>query len=1282
MHPSFTRPRLRRAATLLVAAVLATGGASVVGGPAGSAATAAGAAPDAMSVAMPDVDLGPILDGVTQVLRQPDGFRFRATLTDITVGGLFETTGGFTVERDAQSVWRYVTELRAGRPVLGAPVSAAPAPAGLHKHAGRRSTTLSAGEQAMRSAMATELEAMAARLAPRSEKAAAQQRVFYVPALMLATWYDEAAGETAPQFHAPTNTTDYFTKLLDGFGGNPYGSMTQFYYESSFGQFLVRVDVYGTYRSLLSTGDPCYYGSPEDGSFKINDPAGGLLGVGGVGALGMAIEAVPQAVDVPWGKYDNDGDGVVDFTMMIHSGGGHEVTSDPCNTHSHAITASSLANIATGLLGIDAETLKVGIPTSTPGVFVNRVVTIPEFESTVDPLTIGVATHEMAHAIGEPDYYDVTGTSVGLGDWDIMAGGSYLGNPSGSNPAMNNPATRVFQKYVTPTIVRKSLRNYTLRPRTALPKKGYRYGQPDRNLLLVPTYEIKVGQTDKLGHTWDADDVYGLAYDKATKMFVVEGFYVENLSRNARSVSLDPRSPRGSMFDRQLHSSGLAVWHFDYWRQSSTYFGHANDAQSDANRYQMDLEEFDQNDNTQEIQLNLARGNPADLLTSAATGITSGTQMLPPHTKPAGKGKPQKPSEISGTTTPVSAGTTTFTVSKTAVNASMDVSVVSDLVGDCKLQLTDPKGNKSADVDAGGPLDSETISVKAPMPGTWKVTVGDFLLCGSWSGRVVFNGGAEGSFNTFGAANTWSNWSKKPTGWAFTNVRGYGNGIDQSQEGGARTGDITLDVLDLGRAVDVSPGFVSGRRDREGGSGTLNVKAKNILQVPIFSNGGKAAGSVRVVVREGDSTGRVVASKKIKLGAFERKYVSFPFTPRAEGPVNLAVTVDPRNAVKEGSEQNQTQVTHLWAGPKNPTVLVVDDDQTLAHERALQGSLAALGVPYATYSAHPPYAVLKKYDAVIWSASVDRYEGVLNKADRAAIQKYLDRGGRLLLTGNRAMDALTVKGTVQTPASAVAFGAHYFGVRTPAGNATYVQTQRAVETVRGAGLLRGLKVSARPSPARQFFSLAGLAGAGAGSTGKVIKPFGKAQGIVAPSSRMLEAVTPAADPAFVGVALNGDKTHRRFKTAVLGWNLGDGEHAAETARLLKKVLTHFGVRTKKALRPAETLVYVTPVRDSVSNRSTTITAVVLGPKPTSPSVPVLHYRRHGRGGFYPVPMKPGSVKGTWNATIPGKAVTPDGVDYYVRAGSTQAPYGAVDGKPLYFSIAVAMPEVTKPVPIR
>ena len=119
-----------------------------------------------------------------------------------------------------------------------------------------------------------------------------------------------------------------------------------------------------------------------------------------------------------------------------------------------------------------------------------------------------------------------------------------------------------------------------------------------------------------------------------TKKFVVEGYYVENVSRHAKSPKVDPKDPMGSMFDRRGHGSGLLVWHFDYWRQSTTYFAHGNDAKTDPQRYQMDIEEFDRNDSTQELQLNLSRGNPADYLTGAATGITSGRASCPRASRP------------------------------------------------------------------------------------------------------------------------------------------------------------------------------------------------------------------------------------------------------------------------------------------------------------------------------------------------------------------------------------------------------------------------------------------------------------------------------------------------------------------------------------------------------------------------------------------------------------------------------------------------------------------------
>src|SRR5688572_26670495 len=44
-----------------------------------------------------------------QVLKQPDGTTFRAELSPARTGGLFETSGGYSVDRDASGVWRYVT---------------------------------------------------------------------------------------------------------------------------------------------------------------------------------------------------------------------------------------------------------------------------------------------------------------------------------------------------------------------------------------------------------------------------------------------------------------------------------------------------------------------------------------------------------------------------------------------------------------------------------------------------------------------------------------------------------------------------------------------------------------------------------------------------------------------------------------------------------------------------------------------------------------------------------------------------------------------------------------------------------------------------------------------------------------------------------------------------------------------------------------------------------------------------------------------------------------------
>ncbi|MFA5785404.1 MAG: hypothetical protein WDA71_00220 [Actinomycetota bacterium] len=75
-------------------------------------------------------------------------------------------------------------------------------------------------------------------------------------------------------------------------------------------------------------------------------------------------------------------------------------------------------------------------------------------------------------------------------------------------------------------------------------------------------------------------------------------------------------------------------------------------------------------------------------------------------------------------------------------------------------------------------------------------------------------------------------------------------------------------------------------------------------------------------------------------------------------------------------------------------------------------------------------------------------------------------------------------------------------------------------------------------------------------------------------------------------------------------------------------------------------------------------------------------RRHGQGGYHTTSMTRGSKAGAWHGVIPGNAVTPDGVDYFIKAGagSTYDPRGA-SNRALAHAIGVAIPEVPNAVAI-
>jgi len=173
---------------------------------------------------------------------------------------------------------------------------------------------------------------------------------------------------------------------------NPTGSMTDFYLENSYGNFIVTGDIFGPFTM------PKSYQYYENDNYGLT--LGGLLATHAVWAV---ADSVPN-----WNKYDANGDGYCDGLVIIHAGPGAEEAGDD-NIWSHKSNINPM---------ITHDGVKISAYTMNP----------EEFQGQTSP--IGVFCHEFGHVLGLPDLYDISGTtnSNGVGDWAIMASGSYNGN--------------------------------------------------------------------------------------------------------------------------------------------------------------------------------------------------------------------------------------------------------------------------------------------------------------------------------------------------------------------------------------------------------------------------------------------------------------------------------------------------------------------------------------------------------------------------------------------------------------------------------------------------------------------------------------------------------------------------------------------------------------------------------------------------------------------------------------------------------------------------------------
>ena len=206
---------------------------------------------------------------------------------------------------------------------------------------------------------------------------------------------------------------------------NQFGCVHHYYQEISYGALdIITVNLPST------TG---WNTAPETYAYYVN----GNYGYGSYPQNSQKlVEDLVDLADplVDFSQYDNDSDGYVDALVVVHAGPGAEFPPySPDDIWSH----------------------KWSVPwpwTAADGVKVRDYTMQPEYWQSPYDMTCGVYCHELGHVFGLPDFYDTDNSSYGIGQWSLMAGGSWNGS-LGNSPAHPDAWCMTQLGYVTPTVV-------------------------------------------------------------------------------------------------------------------------------------------------------------------------------------------------------------------------------------------------------------------------------------------------------------------------------------------------------------------------------------------------------------------------------------------------------------------------------------------------------------------------------------------------------------------------------------------------------------------------------------------------------------------------------------------------------------------------------------------------------------------------------------------------------------------------------------------------------------
>ncbi|MCK4352441.1 M6 family metalloprotease domain-containing protein [candidate division WOR-3 bacterium] len=202
------------------------------------------------------------------------------------------------------------------------------------------------------------------------------------------------------------------------------GTMWDYYQKVSYSKFSLD----GTVVLWVRAPNEYSYYCNTDDSTGTDDDHGFDLANFPHNVLGLVRDAVIKSdsqYNIDFSDFDMNGDSYVDALFVVHSGPGAEATGSADDIWSHKCSFSDVNEYYQNTPEfIDVDGVKVDVYSMEPEEFPDHTL-----------ITIGVFCHEFGHVLGLPDLYDIDYSSYGVGDFCIMASGSWLGDPPASSPA-------------------------------------------------------------------------------------------------------------------------------------------------------------------------------------------------------------------------------------------------------------------------------------------------------------------------------------------------------------------------------------------------------------------------------------------------------------------------------------------------------------------------------------------------------------------------------------------------------------------------------------------------------------------------------------------------------------------------------------------------------------------------------------------------------------------------------------------------------------------------------